>query len=106
MSGRVRGSTVVRSATGLVLVGSLLVAFGSPAGAVPLVGQIGVATYDGPASAYDQAVDIAVSPDGSKIYVTGQSAGTTTNDDYATVAYNGSTGNQIWVARYDGPAHG
>ena len=40
------------------------------------------------------------------MYVTGRSVGSGTNLDYATVAYDAATGDQGWVARYDGPANG
>jgi hypothetical protein len=32
--------------------------------------------------------------------------GSKTSFDYATVAYNASTGTRRWVARYNGPGHG
>jgi hypothetical protein len=38
------------------------------------------------------------------VYVGGGSIGLTPNGDYCTVKYD-SLGNQIWVARYDGPAN-
>jgi hypothetical protein len=51
----------------------------------------------------DDAVDVAASPDGSRVFVTGTSSG---NDyDYVTVAYGASTGAELWTARYDGPRH-
>jgi DNA-binding beta-propeller fold protein YncE len=42
---------------------------------------------DGPANGYDDALSIAASPDGSRVFVTGESTGSTTGEDYATVAY-------------------
>lgn len=46
---------------------------------------------------------VAVSRDGSTVYVTGNSAGATSADDFATVAYRASTGSQLWVRRWAGP---
>ncbi len=37
------------------------------------------------------------------LYVTGQSTGSGTNHDYATIKYD-TAGNEQWVRRYDGPA--
>lgn len=44
---------------------------------------------------------IAVDPSGNAI-VTGQSSDPTTQNDYFTLKYNGSTGATIWSRRYDG----
>ena len=66
--------------------------------------QIWVANYDGPANGNDQAVGIALDS-GGNVYVTGASSGIGTNVDYATTKYD-SSGNQVWVARCDGSAHG
>lgn len=68
----------------------------------------------------DFAQSIAVSPDGSQVFVTGGSAHAhdivsestlvigqrsySSLFDFATVAYTASTGEQRWVARYNGPA--
>jgi len=43
-----------------------------------------------------------VSPDGSEVFVTGSSEGTTgTEYDWATVAYGASNGKMLWVRRYN-----
>jgi hypothetical protein len=71
------------------------------------------AHYDGPLHKDDAAVAVGVSPDGSTVFVTGQSAGSTptfdpsfpVTDDYATLAYDASSGSQLWLARYDGPGN-
>ena len=66
-----------------------------------------VARYDGPANDMDQASDIATDSLG-RVYVTGGSAGNTNGmfkKDYTTIAYD-SSGNELWVARYDSPNNG
>jgi DNA-binding beta-propeller fold protein YncE len=61
--------------------------------------------YDGPAKKFDRPSALAVSPDGSRVFVTGDSTGSTTASDYATVAYDASTGAQLWAKRYNGPGN-
>jgi hypothetical protein len=65
--------------------------------------QVWVAYYDGPAKFDDRAYSVAVDGAGN-VYITGRSIGINTHYDYDTVKYD-STGNQLWVARYDGPAN-
>ncbi|MDR3553265.1 MAG: SBBP repeat-containing protein [Syntrophobacteraceae bacterium] len=60
--------------------------------------------YNGPGNGRDYPTAIVVDQYNSKIYVTGYSQGSTTGFDYATIAYD-ATGTQLWVKRYDGPAH-
>lgn len=63
--------------------------------------ELWVARYNGPEYGHDYAYDLAVSPDGSSVFVTGQSYGP--GVDYATAAYDAATGAGRWVARYNGP---
>ena len=61
--------------------------------------------YDGPGTGdhgSDCATSLAVSPDGTTVFVTGSSAGPMTHADHATIAYDATTGDRIWVQRFDG----
>src|SRR5260370_42433822 len=53
----------------------------------------------------DGAGAISVDSKTGNVYVTGESRGIGTFDDYATVAYD-SNGTELWVARYNGPGNG
>ena len=59
--------------------------------------------YDGPSGGVDRLNAMAVSPDGTRLFVTGTSVGSSGRSDYATVAYDAATGGLLWVRRYDGP---
>jgi DNA-binding beta-propeller fold protein YncE len=63
--------------------------------------------YNGPWNNHDRASAVAISPDGSKVIVTGDTApdieGPT---DYATIAYSASTGATLWTRLYNGPGNG
>src|SRR5262249_54802382 len=64
------------------------------------VSQAWVARYNGPGNDYDGAVAIVCDSSGN-VYVTGESVGVETVADYVTIKYN-SSGEEQWVARYDG----
>ena len=63
-----------------------------------------VADYDGPGNSVDSATAMAIDASNC-VYVTGFSIGLGTRYDYATVKYD-EKGNQLWVARYNGPLNG
>jgi len=66
--------------------------------------QLWVQRYNGPGNGHDDAYAIAVDGE-DNVYVTGQSQGSVTGADYATIGYD-SAGNELWVQRYNGPANG
>jgi hypothetical protein len=65
--------------------------------------ELWASRYNGPAHGDDEAAQVAVSPDGRTVFVTGASDGGSSGRDYATVAYDAATGAQLWVSRYNGP---
>jgi outer membrane protein assembly factor BamB len=65
--------------------------------------QLWASTYDGPGRFGDQANSVAVSRDGSTVFISGTSSGRSGYDNVATLAYDASTGVQRWVSRYHGP---
>jgi hypothetical protein len=66
--------------------------------------QLWVRRYNGPGNNFDSARALALDGAGD-VYVTGQSTGLGTSSDFATVKYD-ADGNQVWVARYNGPSNG
>jgi len=59
--------------------------------------------YRGAGSLMGQARSVAISPDGTTVYVTGTINMQSTDADWATIAYSAATGTERWRARYDGP---
>jgi outer membrane protein assembly factor BamB len=67
--------------------------------------QLWVSRYNGAGNGGDGATSVAVSPDGTKVFVTGSSySGKAAGEDYVTVAYSAVTGARLWVRSYNGPA--
>jgi DNA-binding beta-propeller fold protein YncE len=64
--------------------------------------RIWVARYYVPGGSSD-AASLAVSPDGSTVFVTGGAGATSGAGGYVTMAYNAATGATLWVRRYDPP---
>jgi len=65
--------------------------------------QLWVRRYVGPSGGNDAANAIAVSPNGSAVFVTGLSAGANGALDVLTIAYAADTGDRLWSQRYRAP---
>jgi DNA-binding beta-propeller fold protein YncE len=61
-----------------------------------------LATYHGPGRS-DTPRAVAVSPDGSAVYVAGQSGSGNLTSGFATLRYDAVTGSRQWLAREDNP---
>jgi hypothetical protein len=61
-----------------------------------------LATYDGPGHSFDECPKM-VMDESCNLYVAASSRGAGTHYDFVTIKYD-SSGNELWVARYDGPA--
>ena len=65
--------------------------------------ELWVRHYNGPGNGHDVAAALGVDGQGN-VYVTGESAGSGTGNDFATVKYS-AAGEQLWVRRYSGPGN-
>src|SRR5260370_11363774 len=73
----------------------------------PTGNQLWVTQYDGTTNGSDHAQAMAHDGEGN-VYATGESYGyasDTDANDYATIKYD-TDGNELWVARYNGPGNG
>ncbi|HEX9823399.1 MAG TPA: PQQ-binding-like beta-propeller repeat protein [Actinomycetota bacterium] len=63
-----------------------------------------VANHAGPAADDDEAWLVAASEDGERVYVAGfdRTAATAAGLNVVTIAYDASTGERAWIARFDG----
>jgi hypothetical protein len=78
----------------------------APAALATPGGQLWAKTYNGPANLDDFPNALGVSPDGTKVFATGYSRGSTSFNNYATVAHDASTGSKLWVRHYNGSGNG
>jgi WD40 repeat protein len=100
-----QGSDITVSPDGAVFVGAMssspddliTIAYGAVAGK-----KLWSKRYDGPAHGGDSLSAIAVSPDGTNVFVTGPSDGGTTLADWATIAYDPASGAVRWAKRLSG----
>jgi WD40 repeat protein len=65
--------------------------------------QLWAVRFVGPGHNSDFGKAVTVSPDGQRVYVTGESVASAPIADYSTQALDASTGAQIWEARYSVP---
>jgi PQQ-like domain len=63
--------------------------------------RLWVQRYNGSANGDDGAKAVAVSPDGTRVFVIGGCSGATPCGGYTTVAYSAATGAQLWAAPYN-----
>ena len=61
----------------------------------------GTARFDGPLRGHDRAHAIAVSPDGTQVFVTGESRTADVGSEVVTIAYDNNLRTEMWVARHN-----
>jgi DNA-binding beta-propeller fold protein YncE len=65
--------------------------------------RLWIAHYNGPPGSGNGVASMAVSPDGTRVFVTGSSARAGAPGEFATVGYKTATGARLWSRRYHGP---
>jgi DNA-binding beta-propeller fold protein YncE len=65
--------------------------------------RLWIAHYNGPPGTGNEVASMAVSPDGTRVFVTGSSARAGAPGEFATVGYKTATGARLWSRRYHGP---
>jgi hypothetical protein len=68
--------------------------------------QVWLGTYRDPRSDANSGAAVAVSPDSSKVFVTGTGITSPSHRSFETVAFDGATGAPLWATPYDGPPDG
>ncbi len=100
----VRGEISAKAGFAPRLIGVAVCLFALATAGVGQVTEAWIARYNGRAGFQDTARALAVDAAGN-VYVTGNSDREEFNTgDYATIKYD-AEGNQLWVARYNGPAN-
>ena len=77
----------------------------SPAGAASVPGRAALWAARYPAAGSSPA-SVAISPDGSRVFVTGSLGFQQRTSNFATVAYDAATGARLWLTRYRGLGYG
>jgi DNA-binding beta-propeller fold protein YncE len=86
---------------------SLIVTTASPTPVFAAGGdELWVQRYDGPAHNWDAFTQLAISPDGTRVFVTGQSYSNETSYDIETIAYDSGSGAELWESRFAEAGHG
>jgi DNA-binding beta-propeller fold protein YncE len=104
-------ASLVAPLTATALASSGHSAHRSMAAAVPMAGggiKLWAARYNIPYPPQNTATAVAVSPDGSTVFVTGTALAFNRPREgtwWATVAYDAATGRRLWAARYRGPVN-
>jgi len=101
------GLAAIAAVAGLVLISCSAPAAAAGAGtaAASPGTRLWLSSLAGPGRADDQASAAAASPDGTAVFVTGTfgaSSLPSSGEDYGTVGYDATTGEQLWASRYDG----
>jgi hypothetical protein len=68
--------------------------------------QLWLGSYRDPRGDVDTAAAVAVSPDSTKVFVTGSGVTGPSHQSFETVAFDGATGTFQWATPYDGPPDG
>src|SRR5262249_19215622 len=67
--------------------------------------EVWLSRYDDPIHGFDFAYALAISPNGTELFVTGSCDQIDTGTDFVTLAYDAATGKKIWRRRYNGPGN-
>jgi len=68
------------------------------------LGLIWSDSYNGSSNDYDEATDITIDASGN-VYACGSTYSSTSNYDFLTVRYDGTTGARIWATKFNGTAN-